>query len=226
MDWQALTLSLELATATLLVLLPVGMWLGRWLAYRQFAGKVLIEAAVVLPLVLPPTVLGYYLLVGLGGASPIGRWAQETWGVALTFNFLGLLIASIVFNIPFIVQPIQRAFESIDPRLIEAAHVSGLGTWSTLWRVELPLAWPGILSACVLTFVHTLGEFGVVLMMGGNIPGETKTIAIAIYDRVQAFDLENANRMAGLLFLLSLVAVAASFVATARLARARGERQS
>ena len=220
MDWQALTLSLELATATLLVLLPVGLWLGRWLAYRQFVGKVLIEAAVVLPLVLPPTVLGYYLLVGLGGASPIGRWVQETFGVSLTFNFLGLLIASIVFNIPFIVQPVQRAFEAIDARLIEAAHVSGLGFWSTLWRVELPLAWPGILSASVVTFVHTLGEFGVVLMMGGNIPGETRTIAIAIYDRVQAFDLDSAHQMALLLFVLSLLAVAASFLATARLTRA------
>jgi molybdate transport system permease protein len=219
MDWTALTLSLELAAATLVVLLPLGLLLGRWLAYRRFAGKALVEAAVVLPLVLPPTVLGYYLLVGLGGASPVGRWAQETFGVALTFNFSGLLIASVVFNLPFMVQPIQRAFEAIDPHLIEAAQVSGLGPWAIWWRVELPLAWPGVLSACVLTFVHTLGEFGVVLMMGGNIPGETRTIAIAIYDRVQAFDLEGAHRMALLLFVLSLLAVAASFLATARLAR-------
>jgi len=219
MDWPSLALSLELATATLVVLLPPGLLLGRWLAYRQFAGKTLIEAMVVLPLVLPPTVLGYYLLVALGGNSWIGRWAQETLGISLTFNFLGLLIASVIFNIPFIVQPVQRAFEAIDPRLIEAAHVSGLGAWSTLWRVELPLAWPGMVSACVVTFVHTLGEFGVVLMMGGNIPGETRTIAIAIYDRVQAFDLEGAHRMALLLFVLSLLAVAASFLATARLPR-------
>ncbi|MDO9074835.1 MAG: molybdate ABC transporter permease subunit [Rubrivivax sp.] len=218
MDWQALTLSLELAAATLLVLLPAGLALGRWLAYSRFAGKAAVEALVVLPLVLPPTVLGYYLLVSLGGASPVGRWMAETFDIRLTFNFQGLLLASVVFNIPFIVQPVQRAFEAIPRQLGEAAAVSGLGFWQTLWRVELPLAWPGVLSAMVLTFVHTLGEFGVVLMVGGSIPGETKTIAIAIYDRVQAFDLASADRMALLLLLLSLGAVAASFFASARLA--------
>jgi molybdate transport system permease protein len=218
LDWQALILSVELAVVTLLVLLPAGLWLGRWLATTTFAGKAWIEALVVLPLVLPPTVLGYYLLVSLGGASPLGRWVADTFGVRLTFNFLGLVIASVVFNIPFIVQPVQRAFEAIPRELGEAAAVSGLGFWQTLWRVELPLAWPGVLSAMVLTFVHTLGEFGVVLMMGGSIPGETRTVAIAIYDRVQAFDLASADRMALLLLLLSLGAVGASFFASARLA--------
>jgi molybdate transport system permease protein len=221
MDWQALTLSLQLAAATLLVLLPAGLWLGRWLAYSRFAGKAWIEALVVLPLVLPPTVLGYYLLVGLGGASPLGRWLQDAFGLRLSFNFLGLLLASLVFNIPFLVQPVQRAFEAIPRQLGEAAAVSGLSAWQTFWRIELPLAWPGVLSAMVLTFVHTLGEFGVVLMIGGNIPGETRTIAIAIYDRVQAFDLQGADRMALLLLLLSLGAVAASFFASARLALRR-----
>ncbi len=219
MDWQALTLSLELAAATLLVLLPLGLWAGRWLARTRFAGKALVEAVVVLPLVLPPTVLGYYLLVSLGGASPLGRWMAQTFDIQLTFSFLGLLVASVVFNIPFMVQPIQRAFESIAPDLGEAAAVSGLSAWQTFVRVELPLAWPGVLSAAVLTFVHTLGEFGVVLMVGGSIPGETRTIAISIYDRVQAFDLASADRMALLLLLLSLGAVAASFFATTRRAR-------
>jgi molybdate transport system permease protein len=218
MDWQALTLSLELATATLLVLLPAGLGLGRWLAYTQVAGKSWIEAVVVLPLVLPPTVLGYYLLVSMGGASPIGAWVRQTFGVQLTFNFLGLLIASVIFNIPFLVQPVQRAFEAIPRQLGEAAAVSGLSAWQTFWRIELPLAWPGVLSACVLTFVHTLGEFGVVLMVGGSIPGETKTIAISIYDKVQSFDLAGANQMALLLLLFSLGAVGASFFASARLA--------
>jgi molybdate transport system permease protein len=217
MDWQALQLSLELAGATILLLLPLGLALGRWLAYARFRGKLWVETVVVLPLVLPPTVLGYYLLVNLGGASPIGRWLQDTLGVSLVFNFAGLLLASLVFNLPFMVQPIQRAFEAIPRELSEAAAVSGLGFWQTLRRVELPLAWPGVLSALVLTFVHTLGEFGVVLMIGGSLPGETKTIAIAIYDRVQAFDLASADRMALLLLLLSLLAVAASFYATARL---------
>jgi molybdate transport system permease protein len=216
MDWQALTLSLQLALATLAVLLPPGVWLGRWLARTRVRGRAWIEALVVLPLVLPPTVLGYYLLMLLGAASPLGAWMQSTLGLTLTFNFGGLLLASVLFNVPFLVQPVQRAFEAIPPDLAEAAAVSGLSAWQTFWRVELPLAWPGLLSAMVLTFVHTLGEFGVVLMIGGSIPGETRTIAIAIYDRVQAFDLQGANRMAALLLLLSLGAVAASFFATAR----------
>jgi molybdate transport system permease protein len=217
MDWQALRLSLELAAVTLAVLLPPGLLLGRWLVRTRLAGKAWIEAAVMLPLVLPPTVLGYYLLVSLGGNSPLGRWAAEALGVQLSFNFLGLVIASVVFNLPFVVQPVQRAFEAIPGELGEAAAVSGLTRWQAFWRVELPLAWPGVLTACVLTFVHTLGEFGVVLMIGGSIPGETRTIAIAIYDRVQAFDLAGADRMAALLALLSLAAVALSFAASARL---------
>jgi molybdate transport system permease protein len=220
-DWQALRLSLELAAVTLLVLLPAGLLLGRWLASTRVRGKALIEALVVLPLVLPPTVLGYYLLVTLGAASPLGRWLGDALGSPLTFTFAGLVVASVVFNVPFLVQPVQRAFEAIPPTLGEAAAVSGLSAWQTFWRVELPLAWPGILSAIVLTFVHTMGEFGVVLMMGGNIPGETRTIAISIYDKVQAFDFDSADRMALLLLVFSLGAVAASFFASARLVRRR-----
>lgn len=217
MDWQALALSFKLASVTLLFLLPLGLWLGRWLSRTEFAGKAWVEALVVLPLVLPPTVLGYYLLVSFGGASPIGRWAAEALGVRLTFNFTGILLASIIFNVPFMVQPIQRAFEAIPRNLVEAAAVSGLSPWQTFYRVELPLAWPGLVSAMVLTFVHTLGEFGVVLMIGGSIPGETKTVAISIYDHVQAFDLASADRMALLLLVLSLGAVAASFFASSRM---------
>ncbi len=220
MDWEALILSIELAAVTLLVLLPLGLLLARWLAHTAFQGKAWIEALVVLPLVLPPTVLGYYLLVSLGAGSPLGGWLLDTFDIRLTFNFPGLVLASVVFNIPFMVQPIQRAFESIPANLGEAAAVCGLGNWQTFWRVELPLAWPGVLSAIVLTFVHTLGEFGVVLMMGGSIPGETRTVAISIYDRVQAFDLESADRMALLLLVLSLGAVAASFFAAARRVKA------
>ena len=218
MDWQALALSLELAAATLLVLLPAGLVLGRWLARTGFAGKPWVEAVVVLPLVLPPTVLGYYLLVTMGSASPIGAWMKEAFGLSLSFSFMGLLIASVIFNVPFLVQPVQRAFEAIPANLAEAAAVSGLSAWQTFWRVELPLAWPGVLSACVLTFVHTLGEFGVVLMVGGSIPGQTRTIAISIYDKVQSFDLVGANQMALLLLLFSLGAVGVSFFASARLA--------
>lgn len=219
MDWQALRLSLELAVVTLLVLLPTGLLLARWLARTTFAGKAFIEALVVLPLVLPPTVMGYYLLVTLGAGSPLGGWLLEHFHLQLTFHFSGLVIASVLFNIPFMVQPIQRAFEAIPANLSEAAAVSGLNPWQTFCRVELPLAWPGILSAMVLTFVHTLGEFGVVLMVGGSIPGETQTIAIAIYDRVQAFDLASAHAMSGFLLVLSLLAVAFPFFMTARLMR-------
>jgi len=221
MDWQALILSLELATITLLVLLPIGLWIGRWLAYTSFKGKALAEATVVLPLVLPPTVLGYYLLVSLGAGSPLGSWVLDAFDIRLTFNFLGLLIASVVFNVPFMVQPIQRAFEAIPANLSEAAAVSGLSGLQTFLRVELPLVWPGLLSAMVLTFVHTLGEFGVVLMVGGSIPGETKTIAVSIYDKVQAFDFASADQMALFLLLMSLLAVAASFFAAARMVKTR-----
>lgn len=216
MDWQALALSLQLASVTLVALLPMGLWLGRWLANTRFVGRAWVEALVMLPLVLPPTVIGYYLLVGLGGGSPLGRWLATHFDVRLTFNFAGLVLASIVFNVPFIVQPLQRAFEAIPPQLREAAAVSGLGAWQTFLRVELPLAWPGVVSAMVLTFVHTLGEFGVVLMIGGSIPGETRTIAIAIYDRVQAFDLAGAGHMALVLLVLSTTALGASFLAASR----------
>ena len=217
MDWQALALSLELAAVTLLLLLPAGVALAHWLARTEARGKALVEAGVVLPLVLPPTVLGYYLLVSLGAASPIGHWLQEAAGVRLTFNFTGLVVASLVFNLPFVVQPVQRAFEAIPRDLIQACAVSGMRAWPTFLRVELPLAWPGVVSALVLTFVHTLGEFGVVLMMGGSIPGETRTVALSIYDRVQAFDAAGADRMALLLLALSVAAIGISFAASARL---------
>ena len=210
MDWSAFALSMQLALGTRAVLLPLGLLAGRWLARTPFKGRTWLEAAILLPLVLPPTVMGYYLLVALGGASPVGQWLQNSFGISLTFNFTGLLLASVVFNIPFMIQPIQRAFESIPLNLSEAAQVSGLSTWAIFTKVELPLAWPGILSAIVLTFVHTLGEFGVVLMIGGSIPGETRTLAISIYDSVQSFDLNAANTMSLALLLFSLVAVASS----------------
>jgi len=218
-DWQALTLSLRLGLATVLVLLPLGMILARLLAYRRFAGKGLAEAAVALPLVLPPTVLGYYLLVSFGGGSAFGQWYQGLFGHALVFTFEGLLVASVIVNIPFAVQPMQRAFEAIAPEIREAAACAGLSPWRVWWRIELPLAWPGIVTGLVLAFAHTLGEFGVVLMVGGNIPGETRTAAIAIYDRVQAFDNDAAAAMAAVLLLLSLLALALTFTLSRRVGR-------
>jgi molybdate transport system permease protein len=222
MDWTALALSLQLAWWTLLILFPLGIWLGRLLAWQQFHGKVLVEALLALPLVLPPTVLGYYLLVALGATSPLGAWYQQLFGRQLVFSFEGLLVASVLFNLPFAIQPMQRAFAAIAPEILDAAACCGLSRWRRLWRIELPLAWPGIVSALVLTFAHTLGEFGVVLMVGGNIPGETKTIAIAIYDRVQAFDNAAAGFMSAVLLLISLLAISATFLISARRERLPG----
>lgn len=221
MDWPALRLSLQLAGLTLLVLLPCGVFLGRWLAYSRVRGKGLIEAALSLPLVLPPTVLGYYLLTGMSSNSPLGQAYVATFGHPLAFSFEGLLVASILFNLPFAIQPVQRAFEAIAPEIHDAAACCGLSVWRTLWRIELPLAWPGILTAMVMTFAHTLGEFGVVLMVGGSIPGETKTIAISIYDRMQGFDDRAAALMSGLLLAVSLAAITLSYAASRKIGRRR-----
>ena len=222
MDWTALWLSLRLAAITVLFLLPIGIALGRLLAYRDFAGKGLVEALVALPLVLPPTVFGYYLLVAFGAASPLGQLWESLFGSQLVFTFEGLLVASIIFNLPFAIQPMQRGFEAIPPEVREAAACCGMTPWQALLRVELPLAWPGILTAMVLSFAHTLGEFGIVLMVGGSIPGETKTIAISIYDRVQAFDDAAAGQMSAMLLALSLVVIALTFAFSRRIGRRLG----
>ena len=205
MDWSALALSLKLGALTLLFLLPIGVLLGRWLAFHRFRGRSLVEAALALPLVLPPTVIGYYLLVAFGGNSPLGQNWQAVFGHQLVFSFEGLLVASLLINIPFAVQPMQRGFEAIPTDVREAATVCGCSSWRLLWAIDVPLAWPGIITGLVLTFAHTLGEFGVVLMVGGSIPGETRTIAIAIYDRVQAFDTIGAGIMSAFLLALSVV---------------------
>jgi len=222
MDWTALWLSLRLAGFTVVLLLPLGIMAGRALAYHDFRGKGLAEALVALPLILPPTVFGYYLLVAFGAASPLGALWQAAVGRPLVFSFEGLLIASIIFNIPFAIQPMQRGFEAIAPEIREAAACCGMSPWRALLKVELPLAWPGILTAMVLSFAHTLGEFGIVLMVGGSIPGETKTIAISIYDRVQAFDETAAAQMSALLLALSLATIALTFAFSRRIGRRLG----
>jgi len=222
MDWTALWLSVRLAGLTVLFLLPIGILLGRWFAYRDFAGKGFAEALVALPLVLPPTVFGYYLLVAFGAASPVGALWQRLFGHPLVFTFDGLLVASIVFNLPFAIQPMQRGFEAIPDEVRHAAACCGLSPWKALMRVELPLAWPAVLTAMVLSFAHTLGEFGIVLMVGGSIPGETKTVAIAIYDRVQAFDDAAAGQMSVMLLALSLATIALTYGASRRIGRRLG----
>jgi molybdate transport system permease protein len=222
MDWLALWLSLRLAFWTTVILVPGAIVIARILAWQRFRGRGLVEALVTLPLVLPPTVLGYYILVALGRASPLGSAWEALTGQTLVFNFTGLLIASIIFNLPFAIQPIQRSLEGISPDIREAAWCSGLSAFETFRRIELPLGWPGILSAIVLTFAHTLGEFGVVLMVGGNIPGETRTVAIAIYDRVQVFDDAAAGTMALTLLIFSFAAIAAGYIASGRIGRRHG----
>jgi len=222
MDWTALWLSLRLGGLTALCLLLLGIVLGRWLAVTRLRGRSVVEAALALPLVLPPTVIGFYLLVALSPNSAISRLWNSVFDGPLLFTFEGLLIASIFVNIPFAVQPMQRAFEAIGPELRQAAASCGLSWWRAFWRIELPLAWPGILTGMVLTFAHTLGEFGVVLMVGGNIPGETRTVAIAIYDRVQAFDEEAAGRMSAVLLAISLVTIALSYGLSQRVGRRGG----
>jgi molybdate transport system permease protein len=216
MDWQAARVSLLLAVLTAILLLPIGLALARWLAFSNWRGKPLAEAALMLPLLLPPTVIGFYLLAALGQGSPAGAWLARHFDLRLVFSFEGLLVASVLINLPFMTQPIQRAFAAIPTSLREAAWVSGLGHWRTFTRIELPLAWPGLLAGVALTAAHTLGEFGVVLMVGGSIPGQTRTLSIAIYDRVQAFDMAGAQTMALLLVATSLAAVALVFAADRR----------
>ena len=202
LDTQAIFLSLQLAFWTLVVLIPIGVWLAYLLA-QAGPWKSWAEAALALPLVLPPTVLGYYFIVAFAGKSLFGE--------PLVFSFTGLLIASIIVNLPFAIQPIQRAYEAIPVEIKEAAKVSGLSTWQRFRLIELPLAWRGILSGAAMTFAHTLGEFGVVLMVGGAIPGETKTASIAIYDKVQTFDSSGAGALSVVLLLISLLAIAISY---------------
>ena len=221
MDTAALRVSLSLALATVGVLLPLGIWAGYALATRRFRGRAVVEALVAVPLILPPTVLGFYLLVTFSPRSPLGAAFEAALGGTLAFSFAGLLLASVFVNIPFVVQPIQRAFESIPKDLREAAACCGLTPLGRFLRVEVPLAGPGILTAAILAFAHTLGEFGVVLMVGGNIPGETRTLSIAIYDRMQAFD----DRSAGFMAATLLVTTVATLTVTTWLGRPADRRR-
>ena len=211
-DATALRLSLALGLATVAVLLPLAILLGRWLAVTRWRGRPLLEALLFLPLLLPPTVVGLALLVGMGPGSLIGRAFEALTGGRLVFSFAGILLASVLVNLPLAVQPAQRAFEGVGVDLRAAAASCGLSPRAAFRRVELPLAWPGIATGAVLAFAHTLGEFGVVLMVGGAIPGETATLSLAIYDRVQAFDMMGAARLALLLTGISVLAITLLFL--------------
>lgn len=221
MDYEAARVSIMLAGVTAMLLLGPGLLLARWLTWSTARAKPWVEALLMLPLLLPPSVLGFYFLQLMGRGSPLGEWLEQVAGLQLVFSFQGLLLASMVVNLPFMVQPIHRAFAAIPHSLREAAWVSGLSGWRTFWKIELPLAWPGLVAGLTLTLAHTLGEFGVVLMVGGSIPGETRTLSVAIYDRVEAYDLAAAHGMAAALLVISLAALGLVFAAQRRQAAGR-----
>ncbi|MFK7994689.1 MAG: molybdate ABC transporter permease subunit [Granulosicoccus sp.] len=205
---SALFVSFKLALWTTLLLVPIGLFTGRWLAFTKMRGKAWIESLIMLPLVLPPTVIGYYLLVVFSPQSVSGSFITKLLGNPLVFTFPGLVIASVIVNLPFAIQPIQLACSNLPHELREAAWVSGLSPLKTWWHIELPLTWSGLLASTTLVFAHTLGEFGVVLMVGGNIEGSTRTLSIAIYDSVQSFDMHTAGLYSLALLVFSLLALA------------------
>ena len=208
MDTAALALSLQLAALTTTLLLLLGLPLAWWLATSRWRWAFLVEAVVALPLVLPPTVLGFYLLTSLGPRGPLGGLFEAVAGHPFPFSFSGLVLASVLYSLPFAVQPFAGALAGVDRRLVEASHTLGVSAVSTFFKVTLPLAWPGVLAGAVLTFAHTLGEFGVVLMVGGNIPGKTRTLSVAIFDQVEALEYGAAHRTAALLLAISFAVLA------------------
>jgi molybdate transport system permease protein len=205
---QALSLTLQLAAVVSAVLLAIALPLGYWLASSRWRGRFLVEALVALPIVLPPTVLGFYVLTAIGPASPFGRWYHSITGGNLAFTFRGLVVGSVLYSLPFAVQPTVAAFSAVDRRLLNASATLGASRWRTFWKVIFPLSLPGVLTGLVLSFAHTLGEFGVVLMIGGNIPGATQTVSILIYDQVQALNYAVANRTALLLLCICFALLA------------------
>ncbi|MGA8493261.1 MAG: molybdate ABC transporter permease subunit [Terriglobales bacterium] len=207
MDWQAFWLTIRLAVLVAAVLGVLGLPIAYWIAYSQRRWRFLVEALVALPIVLPPTVLGFYVLVALGSHSPFGRWWQGITGHTLAFTFEGLVIGSIIYSLPFAVQPFAASFKLVDQRLIAASATLGATRLQTFFRVILPLSLPGLVTGVALSFAHTMGEFGVVLMVGGNIPGITKTVSIDIYDKVQALDYAGANYTALMLLAISFAAL-------------------
>ena len=211
MDWIAFGISLKLAALTTIILLPLSILLARWLVWSRHGLKHFVEILVTLPLVLPLTVIGFFLLMAFSRQSVFGEMFETLFGSSLAFSFSGLLLASLLVNIPFAVQPMQRGFETITPETRESALCCGLTPWKTFLKIELPLARNGVIGAALLTFAHTLGEFGVVLMVGGNISGETRTLSIAIFDQVEAFNESAATTMSLMLLAVSVLIIASLF---------------
>ncbi len=211
MDYTSIKISLLLAIFTCIILVPITILLSKWLSHKEFPGRFIILTLIALPLVLPPTVLGFYLLSIFNEQAIIGSAFKYLFNLNLLFSFEGLLIGSLIFNLPFAFQPIHTAFIAVPNNLREAAWTCGLNSWQSFLQIELPLIWPGVLSAFILTFAHTLGEFGVVLMLGGNIPGETKTIAIDIYDQVQLFNYTAAGNLSLILLIFSFCSISSIY---------------
>lgn len=214
-----LLLSLQLAALTTLILVLLGTPLAWWLSRTRSRLKPAIQAVVALPIVLPPTVMGFYLLIVLGPYGAIGRWWVEVTGEALTFSFSGLVIASCIYSLPFAVQPLQSAFDALGTQEVEAARTLGASELDAFFTIAVPLSLPGFLTATVLSFAHTLGEFGVVLMVGGNIPGETRVVSIAIYDHVESLDYASAHQMSIILVMFAFLVLLSMFLANRRLER-------
>ncbi len=210
MDTVALLLTLRLALVTTAILLVLAVPLAYWLAFTRCRWKTLVQAVCSLPIVLPPTVLGFYLLVGLGPGTAFGRALTHLLGHPLAFSFAGLVVGSVLYSLPFAVQPLTSGFAAVDRSMLDAATTLGSGRWDRMARVVLPLSRGSLLTAGVLSFAHTVGEFGVVLMIGGNLPGATRTLSIALYDQVQDFQYAQANRTA--LFLLAICLLALMFL--------------
>lgn len=205
MNWEAFWLTVRLAAIVSALLMAIGVPIAYWLTYSRWRGKFLVEAVIALPIVLPPTVLGFYVLLALGARSPIGRYWESLTGHPLAFTFEGLMIGSVLYSLPFAVQPFAAAFSAVDPKLLRASASLGQSPVRTFRRVVLPLSKAGLITGVVLSFAHTLGEFGVVLMVGGNIPGVTRTISIDIYDQVQAGNYAAANQTALALLIISFL---------------------
>jgi molybdate transport system permease protein len=221
---EALLLSIKLAACVSAILLLCGIPLAYWLASSQWRGKFLLESVVALPLVLPPTVLGFYMLLAMGPRGPLGQLWQALFGRGLAFTFAGLVIASVIYSLPFALQPLIAAFENVDHKLLDASAVLGAGRLRTFCLVILPLSVPGVVTALVLSFAHTLGEFGVVLMVGGNLRGITRTVSIDIYDRVQSLEYADASRLALALLGFSFVVLAIVYAVNRQLGRHAGRR--
>ena len=216
MDWNAILLSIRLALLVCAILLLLGIPIAYWIAYSRWRWKFLIESIVALPLVLPPTVLGFYVLVAIGSRSPIGRWYESWTGHGLPFTFAGLVIASVLYSLPFAVQPISAGFALVDRSLLDASSILGASRMRTFFRIILPLSIGGVVTGVVLSFAHTLGEFGVVLMVGGNIPNVTQTVSISIYDAVQSLDYAAANATAMLLLVFSFAVLSMTYALNRR----------